>query len=74
MARYGKAAGAKVERAMKERKAGKLRSGRSGRNERRNVRIQLHLALPAPFAPATIFGHTSDRSDKCPTRGGRVQP
>jgi hypothetical protein len=27
MARYGKAAGAKVERAMKERKAGKLRSG-----------------------------------------------
>ncbi len=31
MARYGKAAGAKVERAMKERKAGKLRSGRSGK-------------------------------------------
>ena len=32
MARYGKAAGAKVERAvMKERKAGKLRSGRWAR-------------------------------------------
>ncbi len=31
MARYGKAAGAKVERSMKERKAGKLRSGRSGK-------------------------------------------
>jgi len=31
MARYGKAAGAKVERAMKERKRGTLRSGRSGK-------------------------------------------
>ncbi|HTT41780.1 MAG TPA: DUF6496 domain-containing protein [Steroidobacteraceae bacterium] len=31
MARYGKAAGKKVERAMHERKRGKLRSGRSGR-------------------------------------------
>jgi hypothetical protein len=31
MARYGKAAGAKVERAMKERKQGRLRSGRSGK-------------------------------------------
>ncbi len=31
MARYGKAAGAKVERAMKELKQGKLRSGRSGK-------------------------------------------
>jgi hypothetical protein len=31
MARYGKAAGAKVERAMKEMKSGKLRSGRSGK-------------------------------------------
>ena len=31
MARYGKAAGKKVERAMKERKQGKLRSGRSGK-------------------------------------------
>ncbi|MBS0379502.1 MAG: hypothetical protein JSS29_13515 [Proteobacteria bacterium] len=31
MARYGKAAGAKVERAMEEMKAGKLRSGRSGK-------------------------------------------
>lgn len=29
MARYGKAAAAKVERAMKEMKQGKLRSGRS---------------------------------------------
>lgn len=31
MARYGKAASAKVERAMKERNQGKLRSGRSGK-------------------------------------------
>lgn len=31
MARYGRAAGAKVERAMKERNQGKLRSGRSGK-------------------------------------------
>jgi uncharacterized protein DUF6496 len=31
MARYGKAAGAKVERAMKEKKRGTLRSGRSGK-------------------------------------------
>lgn len=29
MARYGKKAGSKVKRAMKERKAGTLRSGRS---------------------------------------------
>jgi Family of unknown function (DUF6496) len=31
MAKYGKKAGQKVERAMKERKRGTLRSGRSGR-------------------------------------------
>jgi hypothetical protein len=31
MAKYGKAAQRKVERAMKERNAGKLRSGRSGK-------------------------------------------
>jgi hypothetical protein len=31
MARYGKAAGKKVERTMRERKHGKLRSGRSGK-------------------------------------------
>ena len=31
MARYGRAAGAKVERTMKERKRGTLRSGRSGK-------------------------------------------
>lgn len=31
MARYGKKAGAKVKRAMHERKEGTLRSGRSGR-------------------------------------------
>jgi hypothetical protein len=31
MARYGRAAGAKVERAMKQRKRGTLRSGRSGK-------------------------------------------
>jgi hypothetical protein len=31
MARYGKKAGKKVERAMRERKQGKLRSGRSGK-------------------------------------------
>jgi len=31
MARYGRAAGAKVQRAMKERKRGTLRSGRSGK-------------------------------------------
>ena len=31
MARYGKAAGAKVERAMKEMKSGELRSGRAGK-------------------------------------------
>jgi hypothetical protein len=31
MASYGRAAGAQVERAMKERKRGTLRSGRSGK-------------------------------------------
>jgi hypothetical protein len=31
MARYGKKAQEKVERAMRERKEGKLRSGRSGK-------------------------------------------
>jgi hypothetical protein len=31
MAKYGKKASSKVERAMKERKAGKLKSGRSGK-------------------------------------------
>ena len=31
MARYGETAGQKVKRAMHERKAGKLRSGRSGK-------------------------------------------
>jgi hypothetical protein len=31
MARYGQKAGQKVKRAMKERKSGKLRSGRSGK-------------------------------------------
>jgi hypothetical protein len=31
MAKYGKKAGKKVERAMRERKHGKLRSGRSGK-------------------------------------------
>jgi len=31
MARYGRAAGAKVQRAMKERRRGTLRSGRSGK-------------------------------------------
>jgi hypothetical protein len=31
MARYGRKAGEKVERAMRERKRGTLRSGRSGR-------------------------------------------
>jgi uncharacterized protein DUF6496 len=31
MARYGKKAGEKVERVMRERKRGKLRSGRSGK-------------------------------------------
>ena len=31
MAKYSKKAGEKVERAMKEMKAGKLRSGRSGK-------------------------------------------
>jgi hypothetical protein len=31
MAKYGKKAGGKVERAMHEKKRGKLRSGRSGK-------------------------------------------
>ena len=31
MAKYGEKAGEKVERAMRERKKGKLRSGRSGK-------------------------------------------
>jgi hypothetical protein len=34
MARYGKAAGQKVKRAMHEMKQGKLRSGRSGKKVR----------------------------------------
>ena len=34
MARYGKTAGKKVERAMHERKKGTLKSGRSGKKEK----------------------------------------
>lgn len=47
MARYGKTAGAKVERAMKEMKSGKLRSGRSGKkvtNRKQAIAIGLSEA------------------------------
>ena len=55
--RYGKTAGRKVERAMREMKEGKLRSGRSGRkvtNPKQAVAIGLSEAramgakVPAP--------------------------
>jgi hypothetical protein len=47
MARYGKAAGAKVERAMKEMNSGTLRSGRSGKkvtNRKQAIAIGLSEA------------------------------
>lgn len=47
MARYGKAAGKKVKRAMHEMKRGKLRSGGSGkkvRNRRQAIAIGLSEA------------------------------
>jgi hypothetical protein len=44
MARYGKAAGAKVERAMKERKAGKLRSGSGKKVTSRKQAIAIGLS------------------------------
>lgn len=47
MARYGKAAGKKVKRAMHEMKRGKLRSGRGGkkvRNRRQAIAIGLSEA------------------------------
>ena len=47
MARYGKAASAKVEKVMKERNAGTLRSGRSGKkvtNRKQAIAIGLSEA------------------------------
>lgn len=45
MARYGKAAAKKVEKAMRERKRGTLRSGRSGKRVRsRKQAIAIGLA------------------------------
>ena len=52
MARYGRAAGAKVERAMKERKRGTLRSGRSGKKvTSRKQAIAIGLSEPVGVAP-----------------------
>ena len=45
MARYGKKAQEKVERAMRERKTGKLKSGRSGKKvTSRNQAIAIGLS------------------------------
>ena len=45
MAKYGRKAGKKVERAMRERKRGTLRSGRSGKKVRsRKQAIAIGLA------------------------------
>jgi hypothetical protein len=59
MPRYGKKASAKVERAMKERNAGTLRSGRSGKkvtSRKQAIAIGLSEARRAggkvPAAPA----------------------
>jgi hypothetical protein len=66
MARYGKKASAKVERAMKERNAGTLRSGRSGKkvtSRKQAIAIGLSEARreggKVPSAPARRRSHAS---------------
>ena len=59
MAKYGKTAGEKVERAMRERKRGTLKSGRSGR--RVTSRKQ---------AIAIGLSEARDAGAKVPTRKG----
>ena len=44
MARYGKKAGEKVEKAMRERKQGKLRSGSGGKVKSRKQAIAIGLS------------------------------
>lgn len=65
MARYGKAASKKVERAMHERKRGKLKSGGSGKtvkSRKQAIAIALSEArrsgakVPAPKAGAAKKG------------------
>jgi hypothetical protein len=59
--KYSKLASAKVERAMKERNAGKLRSGRSGRKvTSRKQAIAIGLS-EARAAGATVPKKTSKR-------------
>jgi hypothetical protein len=71
MARYGKKAQQKVERAMKERKQGTLRSGRSGKkvtSRKQAIAIGLSEARRAggkvPRVPKSKTSKTSKTSTK----------
>jgi hypothetical protein len=70
MAKYGKKAQAKVKRAMEERKAGKLRSGRSGKkvtSRKQAIAIGLSEArkaggkVPAPKSSSRTSSGSSSR-------------
>src|SRR5438552_8821285 len=73
MAKYGKKAGEKVERAMREKKRGKLKSGRSGKkvtSRKQAIAIGLSQArraggkVPSP-SHATKYGpKTADKIER----------
>jgi hypothetical protein len=67
MAKYGKKAGEKVERAMRERKKGKLRSGRSGKkvtSRKQAIAIGLSEAREAGAKVPRKKGGSRKRSSK----------
>ena len=69
MAKYGKKAGEKVERAMKERKRGTLKSGRSGKRVKsRKQAIAIGLS-EARSSGAKVPKRSSSR--KGSSKGGR---
>ena len=66
MARYGKKAGEKVERAMRERKAGTLRSGRSAKKV-----TSRKQAIAIGLSEARAAGGKVPRTPKRRRTGGR---
>jgi hypothetical protein len=65
MAKYGKKAGAKVKRAMKERKKGTLKSGRSGKkvkSRKQAIAIGLFEARKAGAKVPKKQGSSSKKS------------
>jgi hypothetical protein len=76
MAKYGKKAGQKVERAMRERKSGTLKSGRSGRrvtSRKQAIAIGLSKARRAGVPlPPPEKGRTSERTRESAERAYEV--